>query len=559
MLFKLIKHLAVFLFIFGLSIKSILAETPLKVKTKNQFNLLENNNFKTNKQQNSAGNKFLKSKKIEQKQAKAKNQSIKTVAQANNIKVKSNPKKNNKTSPSSKKIFILSQKKVLKEVLNSSPYIQKIKLTRQKYKSQLLEKKYSFSDWAIFSSWNQSERKNPQITAFESKRKETQIWSTGLEKKLPYGLNISSVYNQSNESQIHSDFLQRIQQPNEIYRKNLSLELKANLTSALANHWTLDTIDQKQSTTDWLYYEQAEQLALKSAGQYWKTYLSYIAYQQAQQGLKTYRKLVRQINSKKKYNFLNPGERPQILAEYQNIQQFADKQKQNYEKEKKALFILLKKNPDKYDIEFKEDDLTPLPSFSKIKIENTREIKIKQSQISQQKLTLKTKQALLFPNLQFSSKGGWIPAGLSSDLEFSPKQSFYEIGVSLSWPLFSKSFYEKVNQEKYQLEENKIDFKIAKQELKNQLNQIENEIKSAYKNINHASKSAKYQKQAFRELQKSFDQGRVDIFELINIENKLRESEIKKKQVLSEYSLLILQLQALKDQLVDDYLSDSKN
>ncbi|MCZ0933160.1 MAG: hypothetical protein OXJ52_08420, partial [Oligoflexia bacterium] len=58
----------------------------------------------------------------------------------------------------------------------------------------------------------------------------------------------------------------------------------------------------------------------------------------------------------------------------------------------------------------------------------------------------------------------------------------------------------------------------------------------------------------FRELKKSFDQGRVDIFELINVENKLRESEIKKKRALSEYSLLLLQMLALRDQLVEGYL-----
>ncbi|MDE0091906.1 MAG: TolC family protein, partial [Oligoflexia bacterium] len=293
-------------------------------------------------------------------------------------------------------------------------------------------------------------------------------------------------------------------------------------------------------------------------GQYWKTYLAHIAYQQAQEGLKTYKKLVHQINNKKKYNFLNPGERPQILAEYQSIQQSTDQQKQNYEKEKKALFLLLKKSPGEYDIVFKEEKISPPPSFSKLKIENIRAVKIKDSQISQQKLKLKTKQSLLFPSFQLSGKGGLIPAGSSSDLEFSSKQSFYEFGASLSWPLFSKSFYEKVNQEKYQLEENKIDFEITKQELKNQLSQLEKEIAVSYKNIERANKATRYQKQAFRELQKSFEQGRVDIFELINVENKLRESEIKKKRALSEYSLLILQMLALRDQLVDDYLVSSK-
>ena len=454
------------------------------------------------------------------------------------------------------KILNLSQKNFLKQVLSSSPYMQKIKLSQQKQKALLLEQKYSFSDWAVFSNWNQSERKNPQVIAFESKKKETQSWTLGVEKKIPYGLRLSSAYNYINESQISSDFLKQFQ-PENIYRKNLSLELKANLTSALGQHWSLKANKSMQSVNDWVYYEQSEQLAIQSAGQYWKTYLAYIAYQQTQEGLKTYKKLVRQINNKKKYNFLNPGERPQILAEYQNIQQISEQKKQNYEKEKKALLLFLKKNPEEYDIVFKAEKPVSLPSFSKVNIADTRAIKIKNSQISQQKLKLLTQKSLLFPSLQFSGKGGLIPANINSDLEFSSKHSFYEMGVSLSWSLFSKSFYEKVNQEKYQLEENKIDLEITKQELKNQLSQLEKEITGSYKNIQRANTANRFQKQAFRELQRSFEQGRVDIFELISIENKLRESEIKKKTALSEYSMLVLQILALKDQLVESYLSQS--
>ena len=536
MLKKSILLPALFALSFELNIKICLADSSIKIKAGPAVSKKDKS---AEFIRSGAGAKILKTaQNSSQTDIKNKSQRIQTSAQ---------PKK------TAKKTLKLSQKKVLKEVLSSSPYIQKIKLARHKQKSRLLEQKYSFSDWSVFSSWNQSERKNPQITAFESKQKETQIWSAGLEKKLPYGLNISSAYNHSNESQINSEFLKTIQ-PTEIHRKNLSLELKAHLTSALNQYWSLKSIEQMQTANDWLYYEQAEQLALKTAGQYWKTYLSYIAYQQAQEGLKTYRKLVRQIQDKKKYNFLNPGERPQVLAEYQNIQQFADTQKQHYEKEKKTLFLSLKKDPEKYDIVFEKESPTSFPSFPKIKLENTRAIKMKSSQISQQKLKLKTRQSLLFPGLQFSGKGGWIPAGTSSDLEFSPKQSFYELGVSLSWPLFSKSFYEKVNQEKYQLEENKIDLEIAKQELKNQMIQLKKELAVSYKNIKRSLSSARYQKQAFKELRRSFDQGRVDIFELINIENKLRESEIKKKRALSEYSLLILQMQALRDQLVESYL-----
>lgn len=453
------------------------------------------------------------------------------------------------------KTLSLSEKKVLETVLSSSPFIQKIKLENQKNISRLLETEYSFSHLHTFSNWTDSQKKNPQLFVFESKQEDLTNFQVGLEKTFPYGLSVKSVYSDVKTRQIHSDFLKQFQTPEQTFRKKASLEFNADLLGGLSQYWTLKTVQKGKKANEWLYYEKAEELALQSASQYWKTYLAWITHQQTSKGLKTYRLLVWQIRSKKKYGFLKPGERPQILAEYENIQQEADKQKQNYEKEKQALFLLLKKNPEGYQITFEDTELPAPPSFPKTNIEKTRLLKMKKSQIQQQELNLKAHQAKLFPNVQVKGGAGFIPGAVNRDaLSFSSRQSFYEFGVTLTWALYSKSFYEKRNQEKYLLEENKIDLEIIKQKLKNQIQSLEKDILISHKNIQRAKKSNNYQKKAFKEMRKSFKQGRVDIFELINTERKLRESEIKKEAALSEYSLLLLQNQALRDQLVEGYL-----
>ena len=453
------------------------------------------------------------------------------------------------------KTLSLSEKKVLEAVLSSSPFIQKIKFENKKNLSLLLETEHSFSHLRAFSNWTESQKKNPQLLVFENKKEELTNFHIGLEKTFPYGLSLKSAYSDISMKQTRSDFLKRFQTPEQIFRKKASLQLQAGLLEGLSQYWALESVQKGKESNEWLYYEKAEELALRSAGQYWKTYLSWITYQQTKEGLKTYRQLVRQIRNKKKYGFLNPGERPQILAEYENIQQEADKQKQNYEKEKQALCLLLKKNPEDYQITFKEEKPLAPPSFPKINIETTRLLKIQKNQIQQQELSVKTHQANLFPNVQFKGETGFIPGSANRNtLSFSSKQSFYELGLTFTWALYSKSFYEKRNQEKYLLEENKIDMEITKQELKNKIHSLEKDILVSYKNVYRAKKSNNYQKRAFIELKRSFEQGRVDIFELINTERKLRESEIKKKAALSEYSLLLLQNQALRDQLVEAYL-----
>ncbi len=454
-----------------------------------------------------------------------------------------------------KKLLILTEQDVLKATLSNSLFVKKIQFEKQKNLSHLKEKKHSFSTWNFLSSWTGSQKNNPQVSVFEARRDKTNSWNLSLKKNIPYGLSLKSSYSDLSELRLNSDFLNTAQSPSQIYRKSLSLELNASLKEALTQNWALKAIQSGEEAVQWLYYEKAEELALRSVRQYWKTYLAQVSWLKSQEGLKTYQQLVRQIANKQKYNFLNPGEGPQVLAEYENLQQKADSQKQNYEREKKALFLFLQKPAEDYDLKFKTLP-SPPPTFSKIKIDSVRGVQMRAQQITERELKWRSHRVQLFPDIRFISQGGLIPASAGSrkDLSFSRKNSFYELGVSLNWNLFSKSFYEKAHQERYQLEEDKIDMEIFKKEIENQMDSLKEEISVSYKNIYRAERANSYQKKAFKELKRSFDQGRVDIFELIRAENKLRESELRKASALSEYSLLNLQFLALKDQLVEAYL-----
>ena len=111
--------------------------------------------------------------------------------------------------------------------------------------------------------------------------------------------------------------------------------------------------------------------------------------QQAKAGLQTYKKLVRETNRKKKYKFLQPGERPQILAEYQSIQSGLDLSEQDYKKELEALFLYLKKDSKKYDLVFDQKSFVNLSknrnSFKEIEIEKTRAFQIQKKAFRESK------------------------------------------------------------------------------------------------------------------------------------------------------------------------------
>lgn len=456
--------------------------------------------------------------------------------------------------------LLLSQEYVINKVLSSSPHIRKVRLQKRQAISNLKYRKYQLYDLKLSSGFNNLSRKNPQTSPFEPLKEDNQRFSFGFEKKLAWGFNIKTLYSDFSRDIVNSEFLNRALSPGFNYKKTLSLELNVDLLKNVFGYeenTVFSIIATAEQITEWTYWEETEQLILKALNQYWKTYLLWAAFQQMQKGFQTYSRLVKEVKGKKKYHFLKPGEAPQTFVEYENIKRKVVKTEQEYKDQLKALFLILNSEPIEEKITFFSEKLKAPSPFSSVKVEKLRPFKIMQKKIEEQELNLKLARSGFLPSLQFQTKVGLLSGGaLRSDKRdslLSSQNGFYEWGLSFLYPLFSKSAFKKVEKEKYKLEENKIDFEILKKEMRNQMDSLKNRIQITYDTFQSISVALKYQRQAFSEIKRSFYQGRVDIFELIMVENKLRELEIEKVRALSEHFLVSLQLKALMDQLVESY------
>lgn len=467
-------------------------------------------------------------------------------------------------NPTQSKALSLSQDYVLKRVLSSSPHIQKVKLQKKQAHSALQERRYSSYDTKFFSQVHVLNRDNPLISPFEPEQEKNKTLRFGIEQNLPLGFSVSSFYTDVSRDITNNTFLRQTQAPEFSYRKNLSLEINVDLSRnifGMQERLASSIIDSGEKVVDWKYLEDAEQLALTAAKQYWKTYISWIIFQQVKKGKKTYSQLVREINNKKKYNFLRPGERPQILAEYENLKQDVLLKEQDYKDNLENLFIMLKLKKKYGKILFSKKPLKSPSAFSLKKTGALRLVKIKKEKLREQEFNLKISRSNLLPSVSLQTKGGWLSGDKSKEnynrFDLPSDKKFYEVGFQFRYPLFSKSAFKRVNLEEYKWKEQKIDFDLFKQEIETQVASLKQRIQIAYKNVKTSAKANRYQKQAFLEIKKSFYQGRTDIFGLITAENKLRQAEIKQATVLSEYSLLTLQLEALLDQLVESYIKKS--
>lgn len=453
-----------------------------------------------------------------------------------------------------------SQDYVLKKALTSSPHIRKIQLKRSQALSFLLEREYSLYDWKTFSTLGKVRRKNPPISPFDSLRENNRTFTLGFEKRLFYGLSLGATYTDFTQNRINSDFLKRVQAPRDIYKSQFSMELNMDLLRNILGYeerMAFNIVKAGKDKTNWNYFEAAESFALEAAGLYWSAYIAKVIHGQAQKGLKTYNQLVKEIENKKKYSFLRPGERPQVLAEYENIKQEVSKRKQDYLESLDELSLILKITIQPEEVVFQKEILRPYRLPESWSIENLRPIKILKKQIKEQSLQIQLAQSQFLPSLRLQGKAGQLAgqSGSRGDIQlFSSPYNFYEVSLNFLYNPFSKSQREKIKREKFKLEEQKIDLSLLKLEVENQVKSLKEKIQIGYQNVLSAEKSALHQGEAFRELKISFSQGRVDIFELITTENKLRESEIKRIIFLSEYFLLTLQLEALLDRLVEQKL-----
>lgn len=455
----------------------------------------------------------------------------------------------------------LSQEFVLKQVISESPYMQKKRLQKSRALAELLQSQHALYDWRIFSSFKTDRRKNPSLSPFTPLKEQTRSLDVGFEKPLHYGLSFKGVYSDSFNDRKNSSLLRNFHAPELLHSSQMALELNMDLFGNIfgrEERMTLKSLDAGKDITNWEYLEAAENLALRAARAYWSAVMAQTAYRELQKSFKVYEKWVAQTERKQNYGFLKPGERSQALAEYENIKQEVAAKRQNLRDSIKELFLVLKIEALPEKAVFQNENLKPPSPIRSVDLESLRPFKITQKRLQEQKLKVRITKTQALPDLSLKGKVGNLAASRGEsrnrwEIVSSPYQ-FYEVSLNFLYRPFSNTWREQVQGEELKLKEMEIDLNLLEREMKDRMDSLEKSLQIGFANVLSAKKSNQYQKTAFKELKKAFLQGRVDIFDLITAEHKLRQSEMTKTLRLSEYFLLNLKRQAFLDQLIDSRL-----
>lgn len=305
-----------------------------------------------------------------------------------------------------------------------------------------------------------------------------------------------------------------------------------------------------------LKVDNLEELVLRALRQYWATYVALKNFEEAQSARDRYEKLVGVLKRKASFGYTNPGELPQVLAEFASKDQNVKTQSANYLEQLDQLTTLLGL-PKNSQIDFKVPTEVPgIPQLPKLQTQNLRAVQSGQLQIEASDKTLQGSASNHRPDVSLIAKVGATAvdeeaSAAMSELVGSNNPNYY-LGIR-----FKHSFGSDLKDE--EIANAKINKRLAEVSLLKKQDEIENaELKTQrklqvlYFQVQSLLDQKKYREQAMNEINRGYNQGRSDINQLINTMNNFFSTQVDYSRNIGDYHIALNELAAIRDQLIPD-------
>ena len=305
--------------------------------------------------------------------------------------------------------------------------------------------------------------------------------------------------------------------------------------------------------------EDTEDLILKTARLFWKTYISHLSVQLKILKKKDYGDLVRVAGEKKRYGYVKPGELSQIRAEWEQAKRDLILEESEYRNKIKELFDLLNESSPN-NVKFMIHKKIPsVPVFNKNPPQTPRKVSLMRKNLLIQEQQLKALRSSAWPGLKlFGSYGiGGYDKSYSESFEGlrAGDTQDYSFGVKLNYSLPSTSVRQKrIFFGEQAVEAAEIEVEITKKEFERLLSSTQENLHTFYKALKIAKKIHRLRKKSYKDMRKAFLQGRLSVFELISAKELSFLSEMEKARLTAQYWQAVIYAQAVRDKLISEYL-----
>ncbi len=302
--------------------------------------------------------------------------------------------------------------------------------------------------------------------------------------------------------------------------------------------------------------DDLEQVVLDTIQAFWITYVAQEKFKQAVNSRDRYKTLVDAVRRKTSLGYSNPGDLPQVQAEFEGREQNVKSASVDYLKNLDSLLTLLNlESGAEVRLEISKS-INPVPTLEDKKVEDKRSIRSQKLRVDAAQENLTASKSNSYPSLDFVGNFYSTGQGLSSSDSYSElmgadRPSYYA-GLRLKYNFGADIQNETLINKKLDKELQEAILKRQTLEAKNDESRLKRSVQAYYAIAISAQKQKDFREKAQKELNRSYNQGRTDIQTLITAMNALFSSEVTYVNALGDYSIALNQWAAYRDELIPD-------
>lgn len=327
----------------------------------------------------------------------------------------------------------------------------------------------------------------------------------------------------------------------------------------VADRATINAADLTYEANTIFRANELEDVVLEAVRQFWNSYVAQETYKEAINSRERYKTLVDAVKRKSSLGYTNPGDLPQVQAEYETREQRVRTTTTDYKRNIENLLTLLGLDSDvKVQFEIPKE-IPAVPRFAVVKMENLRAMRSQKLRTEAALESLNASESLKYPTLKLVGRAYTSGFGVNAQDSYSELTSGthpkYYVGLKFQYNFGSGIQDETVLNRKLTkiLEETRLQRLIMESE--DLLTQAERQTQTAYDITLSTKRQRDFRERASRELNRSYGQGRTDISILITSLNNFFDSEVQYFRALGDYAIALNQWAAARDELVSDELA----
>lgn len=301
---------------------------------------------------------------------------------------------------------------------------------------------------------------------------------------------------------------------------------------------------------------ELEEVVLDAIRQFWNTYVAQENFKESVASRDRYKKLVDAVKRKTSLGYSNPGDLPQVQAEYETREQRVKISSREYLNNLESLLTLLSLEPGT-EVRFQIPSTIPTVPILPLKnVEELRSVRSQKLKVKAAEESLTAAESLSYPTLDFVGKVYTTGVDESSEGSYSDVVSGtrprYYMGLRFNYYFGSDIQNEQIINKKLgkDLESTRLSRQLL--EAVDAEVQAQRQVQSTYAVVQSTLKEKGYREKAAQELNRSYNQGRTDISILITALNNYFDSEIFHMRALGNYAIALNEWAASRDELIPD-------